>query len=138
MKIYSSLMTSALLLVSATGFADVATYEFTNNSDQDHTIVLATPKEFSSYSDKVKVTDVYVKEINLPKATKGRRRRLQATTERGQIDVNTSKMKPVYVVQHMSSPYLDDTSVHGSRSEHHLTLKCAIDASHRTNCQTSK
>ncbi|HAV93516.1 MAG TPA: hypothetical protein DCW33_01450, partial [Proteobacteria bacterium] len=85
-----------------------------------------------------KVTDIYVKEINLPKATKGRRRRLQATTERGQIDVNTSKMKPVYVVQHKSSPYRDDTSVHGSRSEHHLTLKCAIDASHRTNCQTSK
>ena len=136
MKIYSSLMTSALLLVSATGFADVATYEFTNNSDQDHTIFLATPKEFSSYSNKV--TDIYVKEINLPKAKKGRRRRLQATTERGQIDVNTSKMKPVYVVQHKSSPYLDDTSVHGPRSEHHLTLKCAIDASHRTNCQTSK
>ena len=136
MKVYSSLMTSALLLVSATGFADVATYEFTNNSDQDHTIVLATPKEFSSYSNKV--TDIYVKEINLPKAKKGRRRRLQATTERGQIGVNTSKMKPVYVVQHKSSPYLDDTSVHGSRSEHHLTLKCAIDASHRTNCQTSK
>ena len=136
MKIYSSLMTSALLLVSATGFADVATYEFTNNSDQDHTIVLATPKEFSSYSGKV--TDIYVKEVNLPKAKKGRRRRLQATTERGQIDVNTSKMKPVYVVQHKSSPYLDDTSVHGPRSEHHLTLKCAIDASHRTNCQTFK
>ena len=136
MRIYSSLMTSALLLVSTTGFADVATYEFTNNSDQDHTIVLATPKEFSSYSNKV--TDIYVKEINLPKAKKGRRRRLQATTERGQIGVNTSKMKPVYVVQHKSSPYLDDTSVHGSRSEHHLTLKCAIDASHRTNCQTSK
>ena len=128
MKIYSSLMTSALLLVSTTGFADVATYEFTNNSDQDHTIVLATPKEFSSYSNKV--TDIYVKEVNLPKAKKGRRRRLQATTERGQIDVNTSKMKPVYVVQHKSSPYRDDTSVHGSRSEHHLTLKCAIDASH--------
>ena len=129
-------MTSALLLVSTTGFADVATYEFTNNSDQDHTIVLATPKEFSSYSNKV--TDIYVKEVNLPKAKKGRRRRLQATTERGQIGVNTSKMKPVYVVQHKSSPYLDDTSVHGSRSEHHLTLKCAIDASHRTNCQSSK
>ena len=136
MKIYSSLMTSALLLVSTTGFADVATYEFMNNSDQDHTIVLATPKEFSSYSNKV--TDIYVKEVNLPKAKKGRRRRLQATTERGQIGVNTSKMKPVYVVQHKSSPYLDDTSVHGSRSEHHLTLKCAITASHRTNCQTSK
>ena len=136
MRIYSSLMTSALLLVSTTGFADVATYEFTNNSDQDHTIVLATPKEFSSYSNKV--TDIYVKEINLPKATKGRRRRLQATTVRGQIGVNTSKMKPVYVVQHKSSPYRDDTSVHGSRSEHHLTLKCAIDASHRTNCQSSK
>ena len=137
MKIFSPLLASALLLVSVTGFADVATYEFTNNSDQDHTIVLATPKEFSSYSSKV--TDIYVKEINLPKATKPKgKRRLQATTVRGQIGVNTSKMKPVYVVQHKSSPYRDDTSVHGSRSEHHLTLKCAIDASHRTNCQSSK
>ena len=134
MRIYSSLMTSALLLVSTTGFADVATYEFTNNSIRI-TYCFGNAKG-SSYSNKV--TDIYVKEINLPKAKKGRRRRLQATTERGQIDVNTSKMKPVYVVQHKSSPYRDDTSVHGSRSEHHLTLKCAIDASHRTNCQTSK
>jgi hypothetical protein len=138
MKVFSPLLTSALLLVSATGFADVATYEFTNNSDRDHKIILGTPKAFSSYSGKV--TDFYVKEINLPKATKakGRRRRLQATTERGQINVNTSRTTPLYVVIHESSSVRDDAKVHGSRSEHHLTLKCAIDASHRTNCTTSK
>lgn len=122
--------TLSLLLLTASSFAGTATYQFVNQSDQPHQLILATVKRFNPVTKRVE--DFHVKSINVPAG--GKRRSVSIS---GRIPVHNDYIYPVYFVRHLTHADGTQTNVHNEK-ENHLTLKCVIDRNHRSRCKTSR
>ena len=134
MKVYSSLLKTALLFASVTAaMGDTMTvkYAMSSQSSRSHRLVIRTPKSIKTDgSDGLIVDSFHVVPVFLPAAKSGMR-----VEQQGETKVYTKGVYPLYVVDRPGILFDQRTIVRPGA--HHLSLSCHVGEDHKMTCSTA-
>ena len=134
MKVYSSLLKTALLFASVTAaMGDTMTvkYAMSSQSSRSHRLVIRTPKSIKTDGSGNTIADSFhAVPVFLPAAKSGMR-----VEQQGETKVYTKGVYPLYVVER---PGILVTSKHVLRpGAQHLSLSCHVGEDHKMTCSTA-
>jgi hypothetical protein len=134
MKVYSSLLNTALLFASVTAaMGDTMTvkYVMSNQSSKSHRLVIRTPKSIKTDgSGSPTVDSFHTVSIFLPAAKSG-----LIVQQQGETKVCTKGVFPFYVVDRRDF-FVTGRTIVRPRAQH-LSLSCHVGEDHKMTCSTA-
>ena len=134
MKVYSSLLKTALLFASVTAaMGDTMTvkYSMSSQSSKSHRLIIRTPKSIKPDGpDGLIVDSFHAVSVLLPAAKPGMR-----VEQQGETKVCTKGVFPFYVVDRRDF-FVTGRTIVRPRAQH-LSLSCHVGEDHKMTCSTA-